>query len=286
MNNLKILISTLSIFVMSSSFGAVAKLDKLWPTSNIKVCFASKDHKLTTIEYNDLGHLSSLSPKVFGKWDEHLKTKVKSWINNEYKKEITGVFFSGFEDCSSELKNEVVAIYISSDSITNVPANMKHHGMASIANNGHLDFSINKKAYAYFLHPKLVKLDMGTSYSVEEIELIFKQNVIHEFGHLAGLLHEHDREEIGNDHSCKKIVGEETFMNFVQSTIYNPLISLNEYSTYKKDDYIPAVKMTSYDESSVMNYCMIKKFRNNPKHVHSGLSLKDRNALKFMYKNK
>lgn len=282
--NHTLLVAASTLMLSSSVIAGVGKIDKVWNRPEVTVCFASKDHKQTAIEYDENGSIKPIAAKVFGPWDESLKKKVMTWINAEYTKERTGVSFIGWQDCSDGIKKEDVAIYVSSNKKSNVPSSMGQHGMASIGRNGHVDVNTTKKAFAYFLHPDLVREDMKNKVSAQNIEQVFKQNIIHEFGHLAGLMHEHDREEFAGDRECLKVMSRDVFESYAQASIYSPLIEVGDVKNYKGLDYLPGVKLTSYDSYSIMNYCMVERLRKNPTTVKNGLSPLDLKALKLMYK--
>lgn len=282
--HLNTLLVLASLLLAKSIWAGVGKIDKLWTKSEVTVCFASKDHKKTAIEYLENGDENPINAKVFGEWDFSLKEKVKNWINTEYTKSRTGISFIGWSDCSAGISKEDIAIYISSNKKANVPSSMSQHGMASIGRNGHIDMKTNKKAFAYFLHPDLVAKDLKGKVGISDVELVFKQNIIHEFGHLAGLMHEHDRSEFAGDHACEKIMTKDVFDSYVGLSIYSPLITLDELKTYSSGEYIPGVKMTAYDSTSIMNYCMVERLRINPTTTKNGLSPLDLKSLKMMYK--
>lgn len=272
------------LLIAQPLYAGVGKIDKLWNKRSVTVCFASKDHKKTTMEYGENGEIKPIAAKVFGPWEKELQEKVKNWINTEYTIERTGISFVGWSECSEGIKTEDIAIYLSSNKKSNVPSSMSQHGMASIGKNGHIDVDTNKKAFAYFLHPDLVREDMKEKVSAKNSELVFKQNIIHEFGHLAGLMHEHERDELAGDRDCQKILSDDIFNSYVQASIYSPLIEISEMKNYQGLDYVPGVKLTKYDSYSIMNYCMVERLRQNPTTTKNGLSDLDLKALKKMYK--
>ncbi len=254
--------------------------------AEVSVCFADKDHTETAIIFNEDGSPHNIAAKNFGPWSQDLKEKVKSWINEAYSTEKTGVHFVGWGNCRDKIQGSDVAIYVSSKEDRNISETMRMTGQASIGMNGHLDQKTSKKAFAYFLHPEILQSEFKKYESkMINFELYYKGTVIHEFGHLAGLEHEHSREEIEKDENCRKIVDEYSFRTYITSAFYNYTISLDEfYKDYQNTYPVPAVKVTEYDPVSLMNYCTLQSIKVGQT-KKAELSADDIKTLKFLYQN-
>ncbi len=207
-----------------------------WAAPEIKVCFAAGE--------NTKRQLDSWEVNI-SNWKEKNKALVMEWIQSEFSLERTGVTFIGFEDCYAGGQFDVPIFF----GKTNPLFRFMVGGTDGFALLGHL------------LAPgKLSGYQDAKSYAWFSSSGFSKAVVVHEFGHLARLQHEHERTEAKDDPLCKsEKVG---------------AIGINKSSTHKT--------VGPYDPKSVMSYCAIHAKGGK----NLGLSEGDLATLKFLYINK
>jgi hypothetical protein len=240
------------------------------------------------------------------------KLAVQKIVEQEYTLERTGITFFGWEDCSS-LAPDQYDLMIYQDNIL-LPTNdivqsyrkFDAEGSATLGQGAaeqiktetNVVTKISIKSRGFFgrniLKPVMYLLYRPTFretekyfHAVEELQMV----ALHEFGHVAGLRHEHIRSEAKQDPNCKHLQKPK------------PDAVLEEIMT-------TAVSVTEYDPNSVMNYCwgatlaamgnvlntlpnvpdetlyeVVKDEVTNQKtyHIKIGLSAKDIITLSFMY---
>jgi hypothetical protein len=144
------------------------------------------------------------------------KQEIRKVLTENFRIEDVGITFSGFKDCSKDIKADVPIIKF---------ANLKPEAPAGFAIMGGQD--------ATGVVINVIPSPARISSNQERLRLL----ILHEFGHVAGLGHEHEREEQLNDPNC--------------SVDHNELIDpevLENYNVYG-----------AYDSNSVMNYCYLRK---------------------------
>lgn len=226
-----LLLASLNSFALS-----VYAPDYLWSQSELRVCFAKGESTKRT----DL----AIEVKVMN-WSKSKREKVRRWVEEEYTPERTGVHFTGWESCERDPKADIV-LFTSPVGLFERVISFKHiyYGLATIGTRLGSD-KINGYPDA---QGALWLSDRGFSKSV----------TVHEFGHIAGLNHEHDRMEAYKDPGCLD-------KDVVAGGIPN-------YSRREGE----------YDPDSVMNYCKILQGSGVRKDV--GLSEADVKLLRKMYK--
>lgn len=220
-----------TILAGPSSWGSVYSTEYLWPHNKLTTCFADGDGQ-------DLQN----GPLVlkFRKWKKSDKEKVKSWVLSEYSEERTGIHFVGFEDCEDNPVTDVAIFYNQNNKFSS----RLFGGLDGIAS-----FGTTLKYHRGFLRG----YPMANGYVSISTSGMDKGTVIHEFGHIAGLMHEHEHPDaVINEPYCREAVEQGALVGF---------------------EYDP------YDSDSVMNYCKLNK--KGGKNV--GLSERDVLLLKKLY---
>lgn len=221
-----------------------------WGHSQVKVCFAnSNEDVIGKVQENRLKKVKLLPFKELEK-DIIVRT-----IENEYTKERTGIHFVGWEDCDKSSSSD--AIISKAKSIRLLTFNIvgpTYAGDSSIGEDGDVDGRLTKKTGKT---PFIAFTDFSPV------------TIAHEFGHLAGLRHEHIHTEAAKDQKCLSL--------FQQSTA-----SYNQFISRRVDRYMDYTKnVTEYDKDSIMNYCAIL----NLKTRKELLSPLDQKTLKSEYEN-
>jgi len=258
---MKILTLLTAVLSTLSVQAAVYEPMVLWNKKEVSVCFFQERANLEDTELRNLDRASRKYNIRPGKLSNEKKASIKRFVQASFSTEKTGISFIGFRDCQNPVSADVVVMTKSRLSFQRSVL-LKSFGQASIGEAGVITrrgrgfFSkksgfygtTGEKAYAY-----LAEVDKATT--------------IHEFGHIAGLRHEHAREEAYEDSNCSSIRG------FTHRG--DPL---------KENLYVTSEVPFSYDTRSVMNYCYI-----NPKRpqINSGalevMSELDRKTLRLMY---
>lgn len=193
-------------------FGLTITDKQKWKKTTITVCWAKKSDEDKICRTK--GHL----PKIEVESDE-FKKEIQDIITKEYTKEKTGIYFTGWNNCSDGGAYDVMLFATSfSNSIIQGAA-----GEASIG--PCTQFSDNPAGRPYVI--------LGARASNLKLDVIddLRMTALHEFGHLAGLYHEH--------------------LNLPE--VVTMLAQRNE--TY--------VQTSSLDDHSVMNYQFNENLRKN-----------------------
>ena len=218
------LLILLSFSAQASIYGSYY----LWPKQEIKTCFARGDK---------LPRTDGKYVLKFRDWNKSQKAKIKRWVQEEYSSERTGIHFVGFEDCGVNPDIDVAIFYNQNSKIDS----LVHGGMDGLASLGTMGARI-------LMYP-LIK-----GFVVISKTGLDKGTVVHEFGHVAGLDHEHEHPD---------------------AVRYEPECTYtNEYPIIKAGFiYEP------FDQDSVMNYCKVY----GRKGKKAGLSAQDVDVLRRIY---
>jgi len=252
----KTLTTLVCLLPLISTQAGIYEPHTVWEKQKLTACFFSEEShvEITTLK-------SSVAAKAaYGfvpkKLSRNKKKKVIEAATREFTPGRTGIHFVGFKDCSETANPDVIVmragakIFLFND--------FKWGGMAVIGENGvqGIHSSLGRGYYKKIKKPAYVVLK---SFSPTVI--------VHEFGHVAGLRHEHIHPDAQQDENC-----------------------LNRRSQVNMDEpekleqiRNTAIIFTEYDERSVMNYChmMLNSFEIN--RSSSILSRKDMATLKEIY---
>lgn len=189
----------LVLLMMSKSLMAGTYVRNLWPKKEVVVCFAKGESQRRE---TNIGRLNIQD------WSEPDKLQVKNWVNSEYTLERTGIHFTKWRSCEDSPEADVVIFYNLNNSFFG-----RHNGLATMGQ------QVRGSIYGYPQAEGMVII----SKSGMKI-----RTVLHEFGHLAGLGHEHNHPRATKPYPCSDV---------------EP-IDRSYYYEY-----------TSYDKNSIMHYC-------------------------------
>ncbi len=243
----------LSLFFAFSSFThAHAGLDNLtesqvaWSKKQVSVCFAGFDLYPKAQLSDTIPKLTAASISTFS---EAQKSVLKLAITGAYKAETSGIEFTGWKDCSESPESDAYVFHVNDNQ-------QNFLGIASIGEAGVLSYidaprlfqtSTRKIGYKKGKGKKAY-VAINTGFYGEKEALTEDQHLsltaIHEFGHLAGLRHEHadpavlvlneEKVAVSQDLNCKA-VGFNSAEGLLDST----------------------EKVSVYDANSIMNYCFL-----------------------------
>ncbi len=240
----------ISSITVSQVHASLFRSDSLWKKNTLSICFAEKTKELVKVKsgfgkYNFYN--KSFSPSE--------KLKLKSWVLENYSLEKTNITFSGFESCTDKKSADVIIYFLSYDLQENYY--QTREGFASIGAEGKSNLFPEASGYVVFdrIFPK-------------------KEIVVHEFGHLVGLAHEHNRPEMKNE-ECYKRIYEKT-----------PIVSYEVFLSQREVKDNQFVALGDFDIQSIMNTCHLRKIRvESIPEAEIGLSTNDALLLRELYKN-
>ena len=214
----------------------------LWDKSDIKVCFFNKPEQIIATKYRlDKKSLKEqeFTPSYLSN-DE--KNEIRTLVQETYTKEKTGITFTGFKNCSEEANYDVMIIKAKNiKRILKPDISVPFGGRSSIGREG-----IYSEQGFVETNPTIKPTVLFTEMSPYTIN--------HEFGHLAGLRHEHA-------HPDAKTIS--------QSCRYS-----------NSSEILNSAVIKAYDPNSVMNYCRRLENRN------LNLSPADEETLRSIYDNR
>lgn len=198
-------------------------------------------------------------PRALKKRD---KIKVQEVITRNFTAASTGIYFVGWKECSQTPDRDVIIMRAKSKKFLidrpgfNGRATIGEDGVFSETENGELGFwDKSGKTPTIALYSTIINpIGPGT--------------IVHEFGHTAGLRHEHIHEDAYQDKRC-----------------HSPFVTLDWDKPKELElPYDSAVFYTQYDPTSIMNYCWLQTQRRDlDRSENVILSPKDIQTLKSYY---
>lgn len=216
---MKTLLLTLGLISSFASIAGVLSTGEpltKWNKLSLTVCWLDDEKiKDSDFHYQTLRTINELESS-FIKAPDKLKLNIQSAIEREYTKSRTGIHFVGWKSCQMTPSSDVQILIGNENDAFEGKASF---GRAANINDSYDLIGSNQKAYVY-LSTKIKK-----NIRISQTAAIVS-TAIHEFGHIAGLRHEHIRMESNN---CYRT--EEAPLN-------------------------PTAFFSAYDPSSIMNYCL------------------------------
>lgn len=294
-----------------------------WNKSSIKVCWGDATY-IDQISLIDADIISDKNKIISGSNNDstsEYKEQIKKIIQQEYQLKKVGIEFIGWEKCPLPTDENFKSIDLVLLIKTSPPLFSFNwfkeflsgtiYGEANIGQNGYYatipDLEKNKE-YKNFLTKFLFKrylkgfynkdltkksfvlltqINPTKNWSQARVQTHQQLVALHEFGHIAGMRHEHTRSEIKSDQFCQMIEDQAIFL----------------FASYKRPKIEPrldsSIAYGNYDPYSVMSYCYLvaksqfeepsfKQYFTNTqiKNMKVGLSNGDIHALRCLYNNK
>ena len=240
----KLLFGLAPILLLSKVINAgIIEPHVVWDKKELKTCFFSDNEQLALTRLQTKKNTKDyfdFSPKKLSK---RRRENVRNIILNEFTEERTGIHFTGFKDCSEVSDPDVIVMRAAAKIfILDVP---EFHGRAVIGEDGH--FQMESDANGNFVLQKDGSYNEGYFNKSGKTAFVALRTtnagtIVHEFGHVAGLRHEHIRAEAEQDSNCHK---------------------LRVNWPTKEKLYDSAQIETNYDSLSIMNYCYLQSYNRN-----------------------
>ncbi len=195
------------ILQFSTIAGAGIYSDNLWDKKDIRVCFAGEEKEPRTE--------SGFELKIKN-WNRVQKNNLQLWVGQEFTSERTGIYFTGWKDCQNSPNADVILFYNSNSRIKR----FFHGGLDGVA--GELGPRYDGEVKGFPNARSIIAISKTG---------MNKGIVIHEFGHVAGLAHEHNHPDIPRDDK-----------------------SCSHYQRF----FSTRLEYRDFDPSSIMSYCSIQ----------------------------
>lgn len=222
-------IYALFIFIPVLVFGSMARYDHKWSKNKLSTCFASS----TTYERLNFFN-RGVSQSDIVEYNQEEKQAIREVLTENFTLKEVGISFTGFKNCSEDSRADIYIVKFASP-LPQLPA-----GWASMTGDAHYENCYNDVCSITYLR------DVQQPYvAMNVIPVVGRKTTdlqrlrilaLHEFGHIAGLMHEHTRPERGMDRNC-----------------------IARESTLGDDIHLPNPTNVfgPYDSNSTMNYCYI-----------------------------
>ena len=236
--------------ISESSYAAVFSRLDIWNKSKIEVCFYNP---INSTFYHPTKKSKKLdgSAAILVRPTEELKLFSKQILQQNYSREETIIEFVGWKDCDVTTKYDVILVF------SDEPLGSGESNMYSDFDRMHLNYLTTT-------------IGLGTV-NAENLSLTpeMKHVLIHEFGHLAGLGHEHEFfiKSALSDPQCEHLYEYLQSFKKYEEAMWDLFPEYKRYKTKRKS-------ITGYDSNSVMTYC--KK--------SDQLSEFDKITLRYMYR--
>ena len=219
------------------AFGSLANYEARWSKRALSVCFSNG----TSSERIELPGYPGVSLGDIVEFSEEEKQTILSVLKENFSLADVGITFTGFKDCNLTPKADVhVLKFLSQDPKTpagwasgtgNPRVSSTCHSPENGCTNDTSEYQSDREQHYVGLNFPPAP---GRRTSNEaRLQLL----TLHEFGHIAGLYHEHVRPERDSDRNCRDRGGQE----------FGPPWELR-----------PEVVFGPYDSNSVMNYCYLR----------------------------
>ncbi len=244
----------LTLLTLNSTFAGIIEPRVIWDKRSITTCFYDNEAQLSLTRLKNKKETKKdydFIPRILSRRE---RRKVQETIEANFSRERTGIHFVGWKKCSQESNPDLIVLeakgkipFLTRPSF-NGRAVIGEEGMLTQDHGGNHGFFQKSGLVS---HVALYTQNRGT--------------VVHEFGHVAGLRHEHVNKASKTDPNCQ---------NFAVTLDFDNL----------EPAYATAEFVTDYDPQSIMNYCWLQP--NRSQHNRNKgiiLSNKDIETLKSYY---
>ena len=230
-----LLILGLCLITSSKSFSAAYEPYVLWEKPELKLCFKPNRSTVAQTELESYRHAEKEYGVDVHEMDTSEKQKVLKFISEVFSSEKTGVSFVVDPHCE-----DFDVLVVKNRPKIRFGRAKKKYGRASIGEAGEITW----RGRGFFSKKRGFYSKSGYKAYVA-LATIDRTTTLHEFGHIAGLRHEHARDEAFKDPGCAQ---------------ENPPSAGRNSSLQERLDITTEV-FGPYDPNSFMNYCYINRER-------------------------
>lgn len=252
-----------------SSFGIIAE-DYTWEKRSISVCWADKE---LGEELPQFGVMRTATQEITTELNDNDKLAVQKKVQEQFNKASVGIEFVGWQKCDPAVKPDMYIFAFDEMAYAEYyqPGEAEVGTSCEMFNPDLRKKEIRKRVEGqpgYIFLSKATIKKLGPKV-FKNPEVSFIRSSLHEFGHVAGLLHEHYHKDAKNDPNCQDLAKDNP------DFMVNP-ISLGKEKTYSK-----------YDPQSIMNGCFLvhEDEKENQNVADIKLSESDRHTLQCIYKS-
>ena len=235
---LKLLIFLICLIGAFITKAADAHLNLRWNDRNVEVCWANAEiFKQILKPFMSFENVDSLGVESVSRKN---KNHIKKTVNLHFQSEITGINFTGWKECfagSTAVKifyfDELGGDFKKLDEAT--------FGLLSIFTNNYL--GVSSIGNASFANNEMTEPGRAGTQALL-LRTLNPGTILHEFGHLSGLRHEHIKPDVYHGEICRE---------------YTYLI--NENFKAQTERKLGAESITVPDQFSIMSYCYIKLWK-------------------------
>ncbi len=239
------LVITLQLFLAAESMAGAYHSGNIWPSSDVKVCWVTPD--FYSQRSQEFFYGPGKNQQVFS--SSQLQELIQKEINSQFKKEITGIHFTGWKPCEwVRDPDSTYRMKVDADAailLVSKEATSMFDVMGGSSNVGKEIFHQRQTPTLRLEIPKGAAVELNAHPMISgQLQRVTQQEylkmlVLHEFGHLSGLLHEHASHEsdLLEDPHCNAAGVNELDLE-------GPF-----YDNYKQ--------VTPYDVQSIMSYCQV-----------------------------
>lgn len=255
---------------LSSLADGIVAEDYIWKKKSISVCWADKEQSEELDQFSVMRTASQETTTDIGAED---RKAIQSKIQEQFNHESVGLEFVGWQPCDSNNKSDIY-IFAFEDMTY---AEYYIPGEADIGTSCEMfNSDIRKKEIRHRVpgQPGYLFLSKATlkhhKQFIKHPEISLIRSALHEFGHIAGLLHEHYHKDAKNDPNCQDLIKE------------NPDFTLNPVKLGKEKAY------SKYDPQSIMNACFTIEEDEKEQQSVSDIKLSplDLHTLRCIYQSK
>lgn len=278
-NIILILSGWIAVFLVSMVCSAATyDAKRVWPKTNLKICFLSSAYTPSSIP-DELKKYASIH------WTDDMSFLAKvisEIVDANFSKKETGVYFYGWEQCREGSDADVYFQLLDDTAPLSIKDKLIRwwREYEAFVSDGRADIGPNKNGKGYVI----VSLSNILNYTSSEIIYldVLVETLLHEVGHLVGLRHEHIRTpDAFMDPQC-----------FALSLLNTKSTGSSCYSTWEPEETsgYTATHYGPYDPRSIMNYCALSVGSHRSRLLgESGLpelSPRDKKTLRYIYSTK
>ncbi len=253
----KLTTTLITTLLSTGALGGIIEPFTLWEKTQVETCWYDAPEQLAKTRIESVKTARDKFDFVPKELSKREKRKVQETVMANFSPTTTGLTFVGWKNCSEVENPDLIVmeakskVFIFDRPSFNGRATIGEEGIVSLDASGVMGFYGKSERIP---HVALYTQNRGT--------------VVHEFGHIAGLRHEHIHEDAINDKRC-----------------HSPFVTLDwDDPESLEPPFATTVFITEYDPQSIMNYCWLQTQRRDlNRNKGMILSEKDRATLLKYY---